>query len=145
MTSAECKKKIISMIYFDFMKTLNSLKLIHKISEELNSNFCLFSLTILSKKNYLTYHDSISNCNYIYRPQRSWGKVLFLQASMILLTAGGDPPPPGGRMATAAGGTHPTGMHSCLSKVYSRIKPCCTLLTNDSIQFRRRASWNSSL
>ena len=78
------------------------------------------------------------------------GKVLFLQASVIVLTggcllgggaAGGDPP----RMATAAGGTHPTGMHSCLSKVYSRIKPCCTLLTNDSRQFRRRASWNSSL
>ena len=79
-------------------------------------------------------------CIY-YRPQRSWGKVMFLQASVILFTeglpgpggvpgpgglllggvpgpggawsrgAGGDPPPPG--TATAAGGTHPTGMHSC--------------------------------
>ena len=26
---------------------------------------------------------------YIYRPQRSWGKVMFLQASVILLTGGG--------------------------------------------------------
>ena len=65
-----------------------------------------------------------------YRPQRSWGKVIFSQASVILLTGGvsaggvcsrgvpgawrpprpGDPP----GTATATGGTHPTGMHSCL-------------------------------
>ena len=36
-----------------------------------------------------------SSCNY--RPQRSWGKVMFLQASVILLTGGGawpsQPPP----------------------------------------------------
>ena len=53
-----------------------------------------------------------------YRPQRSWGKVIFSQASVILLTGGmsalggvpgGDPP----GTATAVGGTHPTGMHSC--------------------------------
>ena len=84
---------------------------------------------------------------YFYRPQRSWGKVIFSQASVILLT-GGVPAPglmsghggsapwgvsaPGGiwsrgvsapwgsawwrppGRATAAGGTHPTGMHSCL-------------------------------
>ena len=86
-----------------------------------------------------------------YRPQRSWGKVMFLQASVILLTGGGagpgsrwggrgvcsgggggawsagkgGVPGPGGyllqggawwrppRMATAAGGMHPTRMHSC--------------------------------
>ena len=31
-----------------------------------------------------------------YRPQRSWGKVMFLQASVILLTGGGYlTPPPG--------------------------------------------------
>ena len=68
---------------------------------------------------------------YIYHPQRSWGKVIFSQASVILSTGGflvpggclvlggvvpgpwgvpgGDPP----GTATAAGGTHPTGMHSC--------------------------------
>ena len=88
----------------------------------------------------------------LYRPQRSWGKVIFSQASVILSTEvgacsggvcsrgggvccggvcsggdawsggllarggawsrgvpGGDPP----GTATAAGGTHPTGMHSC--------------------------------
>ena len=75
-----------------------------------------------------------------YRPQRSWGKVIFSQVSVILLTGGcmlpggacsrGVPAPrgvvvsalggcllrgvPGGPpgTATAAGGTHP-GMHSC--------------------------------
>ena len=31
---------------------------------------------------------------------------------------GGDPPPP---TATAAGGTHPTGMHSCLTKIYGKL------------------------
>ena len=50
-----------------------------------------------------------------YRPQRSWDKVIFSQASVILFTGGGllpgglNPPP----TATATGGTHPTGMHSC--------------------------------
>ena len=32
---------------------------------------------------------------YIYRPQRSWGKVMFLQASVILLTGGSTSCPPG--------------------------------------------------
>ena len=84
--------------------------------------------------------------NY-YRPQRSWGKVIFSQPSVILFTGGVLPPegassggghflpwgvlPPGGYFlpggcllgggagedppgtATAAGCTHPTGMHSC--------------------------------
>ena len=74
-----------------------------------------------------------------YRPQRSCGKVIFSQASIILSTGGGDPeqtppwedtpglgkhPPPGRHppgqtpppipaVATAVDGTHPTGMHSC--------------------------------
>ena len=75
-----------------------------------------------------------------YRPQRSWGKVIFLQASVILLTGGGLVP--GGclvlggvcscggpwgstpRMATAAGNMHPTGMHSCAIKNYrNKISP----------------------
>ena len=34
--------------------------------------------------NALTFHFG----SYIYRPQRSWGKVMFLQASVILLTGG---------------------------------------------------------
>ena len=89
-----------------------------------------------------------------YRPQRSSGKVMFLQGCVILLTGGGEyltrylprpgtppgtnyPPGPGtpprikytprtrytlpqvhppgpGRYGIRAGGTHPTGMHSCL-------------------------------
>ena len=31
---------------------------------------------------------STAPCNSHYRPQRSWGKVMFLQASVILLTGG---------------------------------------------------------
>ena len=70
-----------------------------------------------------------------YRAQRRWGKVIFSQASVILLTGrvpapGGSGPsasggvsapggcarwsPPFPGTATAAGGTHPTGVHSCL-------------------------------
>ena len=64
-----------------------------------------------------------------YRPQRSWAKVIFSQASVILSTGGvclvrgvsscgvglvwevpGRDHP---RTATAAGSVHPTGMHSC--------------------------------
>ena len=75
-----------------------------------------------------------------YRPQRSWGKVIFSQASVILFTGGGGsasvhvgiPPPPDqagtpprgpgrhppgaehtGRYGQRAGGMHPTGMQSC--------------------------------
>ena len=54
-----------------------------------------------------------------------WGKVIFLHLSVILSTGGAGGPAhtgsaPGGvgwrhlpGTATAAGGTHPTGMHSC--------------------------------
>ena len=55
---------------------------------------------------------------------------MFLHLSVILFTGGAEPPPPGkeadtprtrgrhppprpGEKATAADGTHPTGMHSC--------------------------------
>ena len=79
----------------------------------------------------------ISNIRASYRPQRSWGKVMFLQVSVILFTRGGsallhsgihptpgaDPPqdqrqapPPravhAGRYGQEAGGTNPTGMQS---------------------------------
>ena len=52
-----------------------------------------------------------------YRPQRSWGKVMFLQASVILLTGGGCLPqcmlgyiPPGSRHPPGAD-THPKSRH----------------------------------
>ena len=106
------------------------------------------------------------NTSYLYRPQRSWGKVMFLHVSVILFTGGGSSGPHPGEVegsglgafpgphqggspgphlegclqantwggspgphqggiaacteadpqhaATAAGGTHPIGMHSCL-------------------------------
>ena len=79
---------------------------------------------------------------HIYRPQRSWGRVIFSQACVILFTGGGGsgsvhagiPPPPrpgttrtrhhppdqvppgtehAGRYSQHAGGTHPSGMQSC--------------------------------
>ena len=59
-----------------------------------------------------------------YRPQRSWFKVMFLQASVtggFYLSACWDTTPPrpppsaehAGRYGQRAGGTHPTGMQSC--------------------------------
>ena len=83
-----------------------------------------------------------SGMHSYYRPQRSWGKVLFLQVCVILFT-GGTPPgtrytprdqvhPPGPGIppqdqvppgqgtppgAEHAGGTHPTGMQFCNSYV----------------------------
>ena len=97
-----------------------------------------------------------------YRPQRSWGKVMFLQASVILLTGGrwgvclsacwdsrppcsrppreqapprADPPPPprsrhppgtehAGGYGQRAGGTHPTGMQTCLSRTVYEAELC---------------------
>ena len=65
--------------------------------------------------------------NVITARKRSCGQVMFLQVSVILPTGeggawsrGGFLLPGGGCLvetsgtATAAGGTHPTGMHSCL-------------------------------
>ena len=66
------------------------------------------------------------------RPQRSCGKVMFLHLSVILFMCGGDLCPGrvsvqgvsvqqggslSGRQAVQlrAGGTHPTGIHSCCS------------------------------
>ena len=76
--------------------------------------------------------------SHYYRPQRSWGKVIFSQACVILFTGGvcmvlgvggawsGGCMVPGGylvrggawwrpppRDGYCSGGTHPTGMHSC--------------------------------
>ena len=61
----------------------------------------------------------------IYRPQRSWGKVIFSQVCVknSVHMEGGCPPPGAdtppravyaGRYGQQAGGTHPTGMHTCL-------------------------------
>ena len=62
-----------------------------------------------------------------YHPHRSCGKVMFLHLSVILSRGGvclsacwdtppGQTPPPQ-QTATAADGTHPTGMHSCVTRV----------------------------
>ena len=62
---------------------------------------------------------------------------MFLQVSVILFTGEGVPCPegsgPGGclvetpRTATAAGGTHPTGMHSCFIYFQSIVYLCIVL------------------
>ena len=76
----------------------------------------------------------VSDREHFYRPQRSWGKVIFSQACVILFTEGGlpqcmlgyppdqppTPNPPGaeyaGRYGQCAGGTIPTGMQSCFQR-----------------------------
>ena len=81
--------------------------------------------------------NNLSNTVYYYRPQRSWGKVIFSQASMILFMGGlpqcmlgYHPPGPGrhppgaehtGRYGQRAGGMHPTGMQSCYFNVFKEI------------------------
>ena len=75
--------------------------------------------------------ESIRAFTIVTARKRSCGKVMFLQVSVILFTGGsglggicsqgaacsrgvpGEDPP----TATAAGGTHPTGMHSCFVPV----------------------------
>ena len=51
-------------------------------------------------------NDKLTQCYYYYRPQRSWGKVISSQASVILSTGGGVH---GGGMH--GGGVHGGGMH----------------------------------
>ena len=91
-----------------------------------------------------------------YRPQRSCGKVMFLHVSVILSTVegGGRQTPPGqlpwadspwadsprtGRhhppptgTATAAGGTHPYGMHSCRTTDLLYMKMGILILCSDA-------------
>ena len=91
-----------------------------------------------------TFRDHIGQIKdwkpHFYRPQRSWGKVIFSQASVILFTGGlsgpgglsgqggclvpggawsgaGSGPGGGCLVETTAGGTHPREMHSCLQLV----------------------------
>ena len=63
----------------------------------------------------------------IYRPQRSCGKAMFLQLSVILSTGEGDVSQhtlgrhlPVQRVI-AVDGTHPTGMHSCTTYFSNRL------------------------
>ena len=95
------------------------------------SQSSLSSRPVAVRKSPLVHFGYFLVWSCYYRPQRSWGKVIFSQASVILLTGGRSGPaggsalgsvcsrgggawwrPPG--TATPAGGTHPTGMHSCL-------------------------------
>ena len=98
----------------------------------------------------------MSNQNeYIYRPQRSCGKVMFSQASVILFAGGcledtplgrhphGQPTPngqtPPQQTATAADGTHPTGVHSCLKVFFEgvRLDRFCWNILNKFGKFTR--------
>ena len=58
-----------------------------------------------------------------------WGKVMFIHRSVILFTGGCTPPP---EMATEAGGTHPTGMHSCF---HPRMRVMSMCLSVQAITF----------
>ena len=92
-----------------------------------------FIQEVLNTERYLSRNSilrPISITTHFYRPQRSWGKVMFLHVSVVLFTVRGglpqgmlgyhppiaDTPPRAvhvGRCEQQAGGTHPTGMHSC--------------------------------
>ena len=98
---------------------------------------------------------------YIYRPQHSCGKVMFSQASVILFIrgvsvsvhAGIDPPlqvhpPP--TTVTAADGTHPTGMLSCLRFISARQRSygkvqCVPLASSVTASTRHNEQISSSL
>ena len=61
-----------------------------------SNGFCK-SPSAISPQNTSYVHFSVDPLFLHYRPQRSWGKVMFLQASVILFTGGGVPdqvPPP---------------------------------------------------
>ena len=58
-----------------------------------------------------------------YRPQTKFAKVMFSQVSVH--GGGGCLPPAQCMLACGqhAGGTHPTGMHSCVNKILCRNDP----------------------
>ena len=78
--------------------------------------------TPLGKNIYLfSRNRSFQGLFYHYRPQRSCGKVMFTQASVTVHgECLADPPPQ--QTATAADGTHPTGMHSCCLLYVNRFR-----------------------
>ena len=47
------------------------------------------------------------NTSYLYRPQRSWGKVMFLHVSVILFTGGGSSGPHPGEVEGSGWGAFP--------------------------------------
>ena len=83
-----------------------------------------------------------------YRPQRSWGKVMFLQASVILLTGGVPdqvhPPGPGTpprTRYTPRDQVHPPGTRYTPQDQVHPPVPCTPPLPGTRYTPRRRASW----
>ena len=81
-------------------------------------------------------HVFLRTSRHFYRVQTKFVKVMFLHVSVILSTVGRYPSMPCSRspacteadtppwMATAAAGTHPTGMHSCCLCLYTLCTRC---------------------
>ena len=126
-------------------------------------------------------HPKICHCKVYYRLQWSWGKVMFLQVSVILSTGGEyltryppdqvhpprpgtppgpvhpldqvhppgpgtppgqvQPPPPGtppgtdhaGRYGQRVGGTHPTGMQSCMLLFSLQNGEVCCMTADETL------------
>ena len=87
---------------------------------------------LISLGRYFQYQAPLSTIfSADYCPQRSCGKVMFLHLSVILFIGGyladtllGRPPgvdTPSQKMASAADGTRPTGMHSCLNYHFTAL------------------------
>ena len=80
-----------------------------------------------------------------YRPQTKFAKVMFSQAYVILSRGGGvrdkghvlQGDQRAGDMVTEAGGTHPTGMHSCHSSAFTGIKKALKTYLNHFSSFNR--------
>ena len=87
-------------------------------------------LSVVKSHLLFEYHLSFSVIASNYHPQRSWGKVIFSEACVknsVHRGAGvwADTPPQGavhaGRYGQQAGGTYPTGMHTCFLSVFYSV------------------------
>ena len=96
-------------------------KLISNFMCIITSHWCIFEMSIFKTVILIALPTADNNacssdlmtivCNrYYYRPQRSCGKVMFSQASVILFTGGWDPPGRHPRQ-TPLPGRHPLGRH----------------------------------
>ena len=116
--------------------------LVCKLSPLVFDSFPLLSLTAVNEQ--------VSKYCHFYRPQRSWAKVIFSQACVknsvhrgggrvsASVHAGIHPSPreqthllPGKQTAAygqRAAGTHPTGMHSCLTGAFNRKLVCLRMV-----------------
>ena len=124
MNFTEVKSKRNS-VYFSIGKDLRTIKFSSILSVHIDTNQ-------VERGN----HSGVLIFSIHYRPQRSWAKVMFLQASVILLTGGGGSlpqcmlgytprsrPPPGSRLRHTVNERPVRILLECIlvTKVYSHL------------------------